>query len=137
MIAYSNLHISKGILHDEGVVKVIAFPAKTHTSYMSLLEDQDGEWNAIEEWSEKERENAPEGATNFFFSSFSFHDYDTLKNMVSSARSSIGIAIACVTAMVFFTSRSFTVTIVSVISIGYVFVSTIACLVGLGWTMGL
>jgi hypothetical protein len=137
LIAYSNLYESKGVLHDEGIVRVIALAAKTHTSYQSLVEDQGREWEALEQWSEHERELAPEGASNFYFSSFNFHVYDTLKNIVSSARSSIGIAIACVTATVLLTSRSFTVTILSVISIGYVFVSTAACLVGLGWTMGL
>ena len=138
-IAYNDLIVSnqQRILHEDGIVKAFAIPVKTQTSFFSPFVDLDREWKAIEEWLERERENAPEEARNFFFSSFSFHVYDTINVMMSSARKSIGITLACASAIILLTSQSLSVTLLSTISIGYVLVATIACLVGLGWTLGL
>lgn len=145
LIAYSN-HLStlddlieiknNGIFHEKGLVKLFAFTGRTQTSFISPLEEQDNELKDIEAWREEVREAAPGETRNFFFSSFGFHVTDSLKNMVSSARGAIGIATACASLMILLTTRSIMVTMLSAMSVGYVFVSTTACLVGLGWTLG-
>lgn len=126
------------MVHEDGLVKLVAFAARTRSSRFSSVEDQGQEFTTIEAWSNREKMDAPNKASAFFFSSFDFHLLDTLINMTTSARASIGIATACAAAMILLTSQSLSVTVVSIISIGYTFVATIACLVGpLGWKLGL
>lgn len=138
LIAFTDLYPILKITHEEGLVKTIAIAARTKTSRYSGVEDQQREFDAIEVWSSREKQDAPHEASAFFFSSFDFHVLDTLINMTSSARASIGIATICATAMILLTSRSLTVTVISILSISYVFLGTIACLVGpLGWKLGL
>ncbi len=141
LIAYTNRFkhknlVTNGIFHDEGIVKLYFFTAKSQTSFASPTEEQYRELEDLEGWTERERKTAPEETKNFFFSSLGSHLTDSLRNMMSTSRASIGIATACVSVMILFTSQSVTVTALSAISVGYVFVSTIACLVGLGWTLG-
>eukprot|EP00985_Skeletonema_marinoi_P019404 scaffold11118_cov229-Skeletonema_marinoi.AAC.4 len=139
LVAYDDLHPNvMFITHEEGLVKTIVIAARSQSSRFSGIEDQDQEFNAIEAWSSREKKDAPNEASSFFFSSNDFHVLDTLINMTSSARASIGIAIICAAAMILLTSRSLTVTMISIFSISYVFVATIACLFGpLGWKLGL
>lgn len=139
LIAFTDLYPNvMFITHKGGLVKTIVIAARTQTSRYSGVEDQQREIDAIEAWSSREKQDAPNGANAFFFSSFDFHVLDTLINMTSSARASIGIATLCATAMILLTSRSLIVTVISILSISYVFVATIACLVGpLGWKLGL
>lgn len=54
-----------------------------------------------------------------------------------SAWKSASIALACAASMIILTSHSATIMLLSVISIGYVLVATCACLVSLGWSLGL
>ncbi len=142
LIAYTNRFkdknlVNNGIFHDEGIVKLYFFTAKTQTSFASPTDKQERQLEALEGWTERERETALEETKNFFFSSVGSHLTDSLRNMMSTSRASIGIATACVGVMILFTSQSVTVTALSAISAGYVFVSTIACLVRLGWTLGM
>ena len=139
LVAFDDLYPNvMFITHEEGLVKTIVIAARSQTSRFSGIEDQDQEFNAIEAWSSRERKDAPNEASSFFFSSFGFHVLDTLINMTSSARASIGIATVCAAAMILLTSRSSSVTMISIFSISYVFAATIACLVGpLGWKLGL
>jgi hypothetical protein len=67
---------------------------------------------------------------------FSHPRYDTNGQMLSTAYSAAGIALAGAAAVILFSSRSFTLTIFSTLTIGYVLTSVTATLVALGWTLG-
>ena len=138
LIAFHNISGSSTYMHaEDGNVRILAIPAKTETSFKaSLLSDQGREWHAIETWSDKERLNAPQGANRFYFSSLNFWVYDTLSNMRASARTSIGIATACVAAMILVTSCSLTLSVFAVVSVLYVFVASIAMVSLFGWKLG-
>ena len=66
-----------------------------------------------------------------------FWVYDTFNDSRRSAYKSALIAVACASAMVLLTSKSATIMLFSAISIGYVLVASCACLVGLGWSLGM
>ena len=125
------------IAHDGGIVKTIVIRGWSRTTAYSRAVDQEKEWKALEAWAEKERSHAPEGATSFFQVSHDFWSYDTMDNMRQSAWKSALIALACASAMILLTSLSIRIVVFSAISIIYVLVASSACLVGLGWELGL
>lgn len=101
----------------------------------SNFNEQEKGWNDIEEWYESNIKSMSKGAS-YFFSSGYFWPYDTLRSSRAGAYSSSMIAIICASVMILLTSQSILVAIYAAISILYVLVASTACLVSLGWELG-
>mmetsp|Transcript_10284 Transcript_10284/g.22249 ORF Transcript_10284/g.22249 Transcript_10284/m.22249 type:complete len:419 (+) Transcript_10284:1-1257(+) len=137
MIAFDESTSDNGtIVHDGEAVKVLAIRGRSNATLWSPFAEQAEDWHAVEAWTENEKSNAPAGAGGFFQTSFDSWVYDTLRNMRVSAYTSSAIALACASAMILLTSRSVTVMLFSAVSIAYVLAASSACLIGLGWTLG-
>jgi len=137
IISFSTLTNNSGIFQDEGVVNILRIQARTNTTYRDPIVEQEKEWHALEAWSDYERINAPDGVNNFFFNTMDFAVYDTMSDLVSSATNSGLIALACASAMILLTSRSASMMLFSAISIAYVLLAASACVIGLGWKLGI
>lgn len=137
MIAFSNLTNSTDILHDGDSVKAIQIQGRSSTTIYSPFDEQAEEWHIIDSWAEHERLEAPSGADGFFLSSYDYWAYDTFNNSRQSAYKSALIALACASSMILLTSHSVLVTFFSAVSIAYVLVASTACLISLGWTLGM
>lgn len=101
----------------------------------STYDEQAKGWNDKESWSEKEKRVQPQGGS-FFYSSGYFWPFDTLRASRAAAYTSALIAITCASTMILLTSQSILVAIYAAISILYVLVASTACLVSLGWELG-
>lgn len=137
LMAYTDIEGSSDVIFDGGSVQVISIKARSNTTSFSPIEDQGKEWISLESWSEIARSNAPRGGDNFFFSSADFWVFDTIDSLRASAYKSALIATVCALAMILLTARSLTLSVFSAISVSYVLVASTACVVGLGWTMGM
>jgi hypothetical protein len=124
------------ILSRNDKVEIIFFPFKSRVRYDNQYDELDDEWKVIEKWMDKENSQAPSGVSRAFFSSEDFWWYDTNGQMLSTAYSSAGIALAAAAAVLLLSSRSFVLTFFATLTIGYVLVSVTAMLVGIGWTLG-
>lgn len=136
VIAWSQLVEDSRVLSNDGQVKIIWFQFASRVRWDSPYDDLDEEWHRIEKWFNKKKEGAPVGVNNAFFSSLDFWWYDTNGQMLSAAYSSAAIALGAAAAVILLSSRSFTLTIFAVITIGYVLTAVTATLVGFGWTLG-
>lgn len=136
MIAWSQKVEETSVLSNEGKVKLIFFPFLSRVRWDSPFNDLDNEWNLVENWMNDAKERAPPGVNKFFFSSMDFWWYDTNGQMLSTAYGAAGIALAAAAIVIFFSSRSLTLTVFAIFTIGYVLTSVTATLVGLGWTLG-
>jgi hypothetical protein len=112
-------------------------PFQARVRWDSQQSELDREWNAIEDWMIDERAAAPAGVNGMYHSSEDFWWYDTNGQMLKAAFGAAGIALGCASAVVLFSSRSLTLTVFSLFTIGYVLTSTTAMLVASGWTLGL
>ena len=65
-----------------------------------------------------------------------FCRYDTNGQMLSTAYTSSGIAMAAAAAAILFSSRSLVLTLFSTLTVGYVLTAVTATLVAMGWTLG-
>ena len=137
MIAFGNLTNSTDILHNGDSVKAIQIVGRSSTNMFSPFDDQAEEWHMIDLWAEHERMEAPPGADGFFLSSSGFWGFATFNNSRESAYKSALIALLCASSMILLTSQSVSVTFFSAISIAYVLVASTACLMSLGWTLGM
>eukprot|EP00957_Ditylum_brightwellii_P185238 14105659-Ditylum_brightwellii.AAC.1 len=90
------------------------------------------EWRDSEKWLKTDRLNAPEAINQMYHITSNFWRCDTNERLLQTAYGA-GFFAAVILLV---PSRSFTLAIFSAISIGYVLVATIACIVGLGWTLG-
>jgi hypothetical protein len=124
------------ILSRNDKVEIISFPFNSRVRYDNQYDELDDEWKLIEKWMVQENSQAPSGVSRAFFSSEDFWWYDTNGQMLSTAYSSAGIALAAAAAVLLLSSRSFVLTIFATLTIGYVLVSVTAMLVGIGWTLG-
>ena len=124
------------ILSRNDKVEIIFFPFKSRVRYDNQYDELDDEWKLIEKWMDQENSQAPSGVSRAFFSSIDFWWYDTNGQMLSTAYSSAGIALAAAAAVLLLSSRSFVLTFFATLTIGYVLVSVTAMLVGIGWTLG-
>jgi hypothetical protein len=124
------------ILVRNNQVQVMFLPFVSRVRYDGHYDELDEEWNLIENWMDRQNQQAPSGVRNGYFSSFDFWWYDTNGQMLSTAYSAAGIALACAAAVILFSSRSFTLTLFSTLTIGYVLTSVTATLVAMGWTLG-
>ena len=124
------------ILSRNDMVEIIFFPFKSRVRYDNQYDELDDEWKLIEEWMDLENSQAPSGVSRAFFSSDDFWWYDTNGQMLWTAYSSAGIALAAATAVLLLSSRSFVLTIFATLTIVYILVSVTAMLVGIGWTLG-
>lgn len=137
MIAWSRLVGETSVLSNEGKVKIMFFPFLSRVRWDSPFNDLDEEWNLIESWMKRTNEDrAPAGVNKMFFSSMDFWWYDTNGQMLDTAYGAAGIALAAAALIIFFSSRSITLTAFAIITIGYVLTSVTASLVGFGWTLG-
>jgi hypothetical protein len=136
IIAWTQLVDETYILSHNGQVEIIFFPFASRVRYDDHYDDLDNEWNLIEDWMDNEMKQAPNGANRGYFSSEDFWWYDTNGQMLNTAISSAGIALAASAAAILFSSRSFVMTIFATLTILYILVSVTAILVGLGWTLG-
>jgi len=134
--AYAQHYNELFIQSRDGVVKIVHFPFRSNVQYLSPNEQISSEWHSIESWMQKDNENAPVGIVPFFSSS-TFWFWDTNYQMFATAVSSAGIALATAAIAIFLSSRSFSMTIFSVMSVGYVLVSVTAMLVAADWEFGL
>ena len=137
IIAYSevtnNAHV---ITHDGTVVQTLSIHGLLRQSSSSEEEEQGKEWARLNTWSEDQRRTAPPGGNKFFVASWEQWKYDTYDNARISAYTSALIALVCAAVMILLTSQSILVAIYAVVSITYVFVASTACLVILGWELG-
>ena len=92
--------------------------------------------NICAELEQETNRQAPIGTQNGYFSSEDFWWYDTNGQMLRTAFSSAGVALAGAAAVILISSRSFILTLFATITIGYVLTSVTATLVAIGWTLG-
>jgi len=137
IIAYSREVKDMRILQNKGIVRIIYFQTELQTEWHSPHEVIGDQWYQIEKWIDRENEVAPPGVCNMFLSSETFVWYDTNNNMMSTAISASIIALVGAASVIFLTSRSFMMTLFGSISIMYVLFATIACLIRMGWELGL
>jgi len=124
------------ILLRHNKVQVMFLPFVSRIRYDGHYDELDDEWNMIENWMDRQNRAAPSNLKNGYFSSFDFWWYDTNGQMLSTAYSAAGIALACSALVILFSSRSVTLTVFSTLTIGYVLTSVTATLVAMGWTLG-
>jgi protein dispatched 1 len=124
------------ILSRDGVVTIMMIPFTARVRWDSPFDELDEEWNLIEDWMDDQISTAPKSVSKFYFSNVDFWWYDTNKSMLSTAYGAAGIALGAAAGVILFSSRSVTLTLYSVITIGYILTSVTASLVGLGWTLG-
>jgi len=138
IIAWSKSVLDTDVLSNDGRVQIILVRAQSLARYDSPYEFLEREWNKFEGWLKNERKTtAPEGVNGMYHSSEDFWWYDTNGQMFATAYTGAAIALACAAAVVFFSSRSLTMTFFAILSIGYVLAATSACLVAFGWELGL
>jgi len=136
IIAWSQSTNEKAILQENGVVKIVISNTNFAATFEAPVEEVDKEWQESENWLTAERRRAPEGVNGMFHTSVNFWRYDTNQRLFETAYGAGAIALGCAAVILLLSSHSFTLTLYSVISIGYVLVATVACLVGLGWDLG-
>jgi hypothetical protein len=136
IVSWSREVSEMSILSRNDKVEIIFFPFKSRVRFEDQYDDLDKEWRLIEKWMEKENDQAPSGVSRVYFSSVDFLWYDTNGQMLTTAFSSAGIALAAAAAVLLLSSRSFVLTIYATLTIGYVLFSVTAMLVGIGWTLG-
>lgn len=134
IIAYSEEKYDKPITHNGTVVQTLSIHGLLHQS--SSFEEQGKELARLNAWSEDQRRTAPHDANKFFFASWEQWKRDTYDNARISAYTSALIAIVCAAIMILLTSQSILVAMYAAVSITYVFVASTACLVILGWKLG-
>lgn len=136
IIEWSKFFYEESILSNEGRVRIISFPFISRVRGESPFNDLESEWNLIQSWVDTTAATAPEGVKNFYFSSFTFWWYDTNGQMLSTAYGAAGIALSAAAVVIFFSSRSFVLTLFATITIIYVLCSVTSTLVAMGWTLG-
>jgi predicted RND superfamily exporter protein len=94
------------------------------------------EWHKNEEWIVGFQQSAPPTANKAYFSSFDYWWYDTNSHMFRSAVGSAAIALLAAAVVILLSSRSFVMTLFSVISVAYVLTSVTALMVAAKWTLG-
>jgi len=130
IIAYSEATLFPYIMHENGTVKALA----VHGAF----DHQDKDWTTrLNAWVGNEKQAAPEQANEFFFASFSRWTNDTYNNAKAAAYTSALVSVALAFTMILLTSQSIVIALFSAISITYVLVSSTACLVILGWKLGM
>ena len=138
-IAFSKLSNSTAVTYDDETnkVKAIIINSRVDSTMWSSPPDIDEDWRLTEGWSTVERSRAPEGANNFFISSFSFWYLDTLNNVTASALESAFVVLGCAAVVILLSCRSIELLLFSCISILYVLVAATASLAGMGWSLGI
>jgi len=120
------------------VVKAVDINFGTQVSWLSSFEELGDNWSLLEGFVQREiAESAPDSATDFFFINQDFWLYDTNAQLLSAAYIAAAIALGVSAAVVLISSRSLILTLFSAFSIAFVLVTVVACLVFLGWTLGL
>jgi hypothetical protein len=137
IIAWSRLYEQTEILATDGEVRIISAKTKTNSNFDSPYDILDAEWNSFERYLSIERKNAPEGVNEMYHSSPDFWWYDTNGRMLKTAVTAGTIALGCAAIIILISCRSFVMTIFCIISIGYVLLASTACLIVLGWDLGL
>jgi predicted RND superfamily exporter protein len=94
------------------------------------------EWHKNEEWMVQFQKLAPPTTNKAYFSSFDYWWYDTNSQMFWSAVGSAAIAVLASAIVILLSSRSFVMTLFSVICVAYVLASTTALMVAAKWTLG-
>ena len=137
IIAYSKSTKDSRILNEDGVVRVMFFKAELRARWNSPHKFIEEEWNSVEGWFDQQRTTAPSGVNKVFVGSETFVWYDTNNSMMQTAISASIIALIGASSVILLSSRSFMLTLFGSISIIYVLLATIACLISLGWELGL
>jgi len=137
IIAWSQSIGERSILQENGVVRIIVTSTNFAAPWFSSMEVLGKEWRDSEKWLETDRLHAPEGVNRMYHTSSNFWRYDTNERLLQTAYGAGAIALSFAAVILLVSSRSFNLTLFSVLSIGYVLIATIACLVGLGWSLGL
>eukprot|EP00545_Synedropsis_sp_CCMP1620_P000210 CAMPEP_0119019772 /NCGR_PEP_ID=MMETSP1176-20130426/22619_1 /TAXON_ID=265551 /ORGANISM="Synedropsis recta cf, Strain CCMP1620" /LENGTH=1061 /DNA_ID=CAMNT_0006974053 /DNA_START=182 /DNA_END=3367 /DNA_ORIENTATION=+ len=134
--AWTNRVGDTTILQKNGVAEIMYIEFQQRVRFDSQFNELQDEWNLIEDWLEAERKAAPAGVNKMYHSSADFWWYDTNDKMLKAAFGAAGIALAFSGLVVLTSSRSFMLTLFSVVTIGYVLTATTAMLVAAGWTLG-
>ena len=136
LIAWSSVQGDTRILSYKDRVQIIHFEFGVGVRYDSPHQALHDEFVKIESWFNAQSSEAPTGVKNPVYSNFDFWWYDTNGQMLSTAYGAAAIALAAAAAVILFSSRSFVLTLFSILTIGYVLTSVTAALVSLGWTLG-
>ena len=136
-IAFSQLTNNSEVTYVENKVKTVVINTRVKSTILSPPSEMVKDLRNVEDWSVAERSNAPNGANNFFFSSFVFWFSDTFNDMSSSAVKAALIMICIASIVILLSTRSVTLMLFSDISILYVLVAATASLAGMGWTLGI
>lgn len=134
--AWTNDKSFFSILERNEVVQVMYIEFQQRIRFDSPFDVLGEEWKTLESWFEDERASAPDGVNKMFHSSADFWWYDTNGKMLNAAFGAAAIALAFSAVVVLFSSRSFMLTLFSVLTISFVLSATTAMLVASGWTLG-
>ena len=136
LTAWAHQEGESSILSREGMVTVIFFPFTQRARYDDPNDILDAEWHLTEDWFDDYQLSAPEEANKAYFSSEDYWWYDTNTAMFNTAVGSTAIALVAAAVVILVSSRSFTMTLFSVISVAYVLASVTAMMVAAGWELG-
>jgi len=124
------------VISRESVVKYVRIPFRTKVIFSDPPEVLEEQWKSINAWLTASNEGAPEGVNNAFFTSLTFHWFDTNNSLQKSAISSAGISLAFSAAIILLSSYSLLLTLFSTVTIFFILVSVTSLLVVMGWTLG-
>ena len=125
------------IISRDGIVKIIHIPFTLRIFFLSPNEMIKKEWHLIEDWMNRNNENAPAEVKNAYVSSADFWFWDSIYQLYSAAVGSAGIALATSGLIILLTSQSVAMTVFSVVSVCYVLTSVCSMMVACGWELGL
>lgn len=132
--AWSQAYNVDSMLARAGKITVITFRFGSRVRFDSPQDELDREWNLINDW--MMNNEGPAGSGSPYYTSEDFWWYDTNAVMLETAYTGAGIAMAAAASVIFFSSRSFILTLFATVTVGYVLTSVTAVLVAMGWTLG-
>ena len=134
--AWAQQQGESSVLSRNGIVTVLFLPFTQRARYDDPNDVLDAEWHITESWFNDYQASAPEEVSKAFFSSEDYWWYDTNTAMFNTALGSTAIALVAAAVVILLSSRSFTMTVFSVISVAYVLASVTAMMVAAGWELG-
>jgi len=136
MIAYSREAGNRDILQHDGKVRVIIARVQTTVPKSQEFETLSDEYDKYEDYMSFARENAPTGVDNFFYYNRGFLVFKSCESIGEVAVGSIVSSLIFVALVVLFSSSSFELMFMSIVTIGFIMAAVICILYGLDWQLG-
>ena len=136
IIAWSKEAGNISVLQKNGKVQTLMITGAVNLWITSPLAEIEAGWNAFEDYTRDQRALAPESVNKFYHVSFMWWYWDGSFQMTKTAIGAGLLSLAFASIIVAFSSKSFTLALVSVGTIFFILMASSATLVGLGWELG-